>query len=87
MALAHCRRSIVCVSKRWERLFFSEPSLWRSFQLAPASPAFPPGDDDDYQQQNELWTSWFEAQHRILSRVRHLWRRLWQASARAVAAT
>lgn len=27
------RRSLVCVSRRWQRVFLSEPSLWRWFQV------------------------------------------------------
>lgn len=58
----------MCVCKRWERLFFKQPLLWRTFALAPASPTFPRG-GASREQRDEMWAGWFEAQHRMLARA------------------
>lgn len=48
--------------KCWERLFFWEPSLWRTFDLVPPS-------DSPLHQGEEVERAWYAAQQRTLARV------------------
>ncbi|EFN53320.1 hypothetical protein CHLNCDRAFT_137019 [Chlorella variabilis] len=55
-------RTVTCVCKCWERLFFWEPSLWRTFDLVPPS-------DSPLHQGEEVERAWYAAQQRTLARV------------------
>ena len=74
------RASITLVCKRWERLFFSEPALWRRFLLRPAKRSF---SGHDASLRPEPWGSWCAAKHRQLARVAGLVE-VFEAGARAM---
>ena len=64
------RSRVTLVCKRWERLFYSEPALWRHFLLRPATPGFPGAVGNSSQQElEEIWAHWCAAKHRQLARV------------------
>jgi hypothetical protein len=53
------------VCKRWERLFYAEPALWRRFLLRLANPALP----STTRASPSPWGQWGAAKHRQLERV------------------
>ena len=63
-----CRRSAVLVSKRWQRVFFSEPALWRRFQLARPSEDLAFSADFTYTI-SRGWSRWCASWERLLGRV------------------
>jgi hypothetical protein len=55
------------VCKRWERLFSSEPAVWRHYKLRPFSHPFPQAADEASKRQ--AWGSWCAAKHRQLAHI------------------